>query len=302
MKFDVLPLRSAMVLATALAAAGAAQAQQTGWRPFISVTPVYQGKGQLDGGGQYSAASAIVRAGASNDLGRGSRAAVTLNYDYTDYSFTDPVRFGGVAPWNIVQRYGMSGLLSFGLSDGWGVGLVPSFDWFLENGAKADKALTWGGIVSATKRFDDGNRLGFGMGGFEGIEKTSIFPFLLVDWRINDRWRLMNPLPAGPTGPAGLEIEYRFDGGWNVGLGAAWRSTRFRLSKDGAVPNGIGEERGVPLFLRATQASGELKSLNLYAGIVTNGQFRVADSSGNEMRKVDFNATPIFGVTFLARF
>jgi hypothetical protein len=302
MKFEVRRLGCATVLAAVLASAGAAQAQQTGWRPFVSVTPVYQGKGHLDGGGQFSAGSAIVRAGASRDLGRGSRAALTLNYDYSDYSFSDPVRFGGAAPWNIVQRYGVSGLLSFGLRDGWGVGLAPSFDWFLENGAKADKAFTWGGIVSATKRFDDGNRLGFGMGVYEGIEKTNIFPFLLVDWRINDRWRLLNPLPAGPTGPAGLEIEYRFDGGWSVGLGAAWRNTRFRLNKDGAVPNGIGEERGVPLFLRATSALGELKSLYLYAGIVTNGQLRVEDTSGNEVHRVDFDVTPIFGATLQARF
>jgi hypothetical protein len=291
-----------LVFAAALATAGAAQAQQSGWRPFVSVTPVYQGKGQLDGGGHYSAGSAIIRAGASSDLGRGSRAGVTLNYDYTDYFFSDPVRFGGAAPWNIVQRYGVSGLLSFGLRDGWGVGIAPSFDWFRENGAEAGKAFTWGGIVSATKRFDDGNRFGFGMGVFDGIEKTSIFPFLLVDWRISDRWRVVNPLPAGPTGPAGLEIEYRLVGGWNIGLGAAWRNTRFRLNKDGAVPNGIGEERGVPLFLRATRALGELQSLNLYAGLVTNGQLRVEDSSGNEMRRVDFNATPIIGATFLARF
>jgi len=302
MKFEVLRLGNATVLAAALTTAGAAQAQQTGWRPFVTVTPVYQGKGDLDGGGHYSAGSAIVRAGVSSDLGRGNRAGVTLNYDYTDYSFSDPVHFGGVAPWNIVQRLGVSGLLSFGLRDGWGVGLAPSLDWFRENGAEADKAFTWGGIVSATKRFDDGNRLGFGMGVFEGIEKTSIFPFLLVDWRINDRWRLVNPLPAGPTGPAGLEIEYRLDGGWNVGLGAAWRIIRFRLNKDGAVPNGIGEERGVPLFLRATRALGELKSLNLYAGLVTSGQLRVEDSSGGEIRRVDFDAMPIFGATFLARF
>jgi hypothetical protein len=240
--------------------------------------------------------------GVSGDLGRGNRAGVTLNYDYTDYSFSNPVRFGNVAPWNTVQRYGVSVPLSFGLSDGWSVGLAPSFDWFRENGADAGDAFTWGGIVSATKRFDNGNRLGFGMGVFDRIEETSVFPFLLVDWRISDRWRLVNPLPAGPTGPAGLELDYRFDSGWNVGLGATWRNARFRLSNDGAVPSGIGEERGVPVFLRATHAFGEQMSLNLYAGLVTAGQLRVEDSSGKELSQVDFDTAPFFGATFSARF
>ncbi len=292
----------AAALSMALSTAGAAQEQQAVWQPFITVTPVYQAKGDLDGGGQYSVASAIVRAGLSGDLGRGRRAGVTINYDYNDYSFSDPVRFGNIAPWSNVQRFGVSGLLTYGLYDGWGVGLAPSLDWFRENGAHTGKALSWGGIVSATKRFVDGNRLGFGMGLFYRIEKTSIFPFLLVDVRFSDRWRLVNPLPAGPTGPAGLEIEYRLDGQWNVGLGAAWRNTRFRLNKDGAVPNGIGEEYGIPLFLRATHTLGEQKSLNLYAGFVTNGHLRVEDSSGNEIRRINFNATPIFGATILARF
>ena len=302
MKFTVSRRTSSTVLTLALATTGAAQAQEVGWRPFLSVTPVYQGEGDLDGGGDYSAQSAIVRMGVSGDLGRGNRAGVTLNYEYTDYSFSNPVRLGNVAPWNIVQRYGVSVPLSFGLSDGWSVGLAPSFDWFRENGADAGDAFAWGGIVSATRRFDNGNRLGFGMGVFDRIEETSVFPFLLVDWRISDRWRLVNPLPAGPTGPAGLELEYRLDSDWNVGLGAAWRNTRFRLSNDGPVPNGIGEERGAPVFLRATHALGEQMSLNLYAGLVTAGQLRVENSSGNELSQVDFDTAPFFGATFSARF
>ena len=289
-------------LTLAFATVGAAQAQEINWRPFLSVTPLYQGEGDLDGGGNYRAQSAIVRMGVMGDLGRGNRAGVTLNYDYTDYAFSNPVRFGNVAPWNTVQRYGASVPLSLGLSDGWSVGLAPSFDWFRENGADAGDAFTWGGIVSATKRFDNGNRLGFGMGVFDRIEETSAFPFLVVDWRISDRWRLVNPLPAGPTGPAGLELEYRLDSGWNVGLGAAWRNARFRLSNDGAVPNGVGEERGVPVFIRAAHAFGDQVSLNLYTGLVTAGQLRVEDSSGNELNEVNFDTAAFFGATFSARF
>ena len=292
----------AAMFAATLATAGAAHAQETGWRPFVSVTPVYQGESDLDGGGDYSVQSLILRAGVSGSLGHGNRAGVTLNYDYIDSSFSNPVGFGGVAPWNVVQRYGVAVPLSFGLEEGWNIGFVPSFDWFHENGADAGEAFTWGGIVLATKRFEDGNRIGFGVGVFDRIEETRAFPFLLVDWRISDRWRLVNPLPAGPTGPAGLELDYRLDGGWNIGVGAAWRNQRFRLSEDGAVANGIGEERGVPVFLRATHTFGEQMSLNLYAGLVTGGQLRVEDASGNTLREVDFDTAPLLGASFSARF
>ena len=302
MKLKASRRTNSTLLTLILAAAGTAQAKETGLQPFLSVTPVYQGRGDLEGGGHYSAQGAMVRAGVWGDLGRGNRAGLTLNYDYTDYSFSSPARFGNAAPWNVVQRYGVSAPLSLGLNDGWSLGLAPSFDWFRENGADVGDAFTWGGIVSATKRFDNGNRLGFGMGAFDRIEETSVFPFLLVDWRISDRWRLMNPLPAGPTGPAGLELEYRLDSGWNVGVGAAWRNARFRLSHDGPVPDGIGEERGVPVFLRASRTLGAQMSLNLYAGLVTAGQLRVEDSSGTEVKRVDFDTAPLVGATLSARF
>lgn len=293
-------LRAAAIFAAALALSSAAQAQGN-WRPFASITPVYLGKGDLDGGGDFSEFSTLLRAGVTGSLGGANLAGVTFSYDYADYSFSDPAAFGGVAPWNVIRRYGVAAPLAFGFSDRWVLGVVPSVDWFRENGADEGEALSWGGIVSATRFFDRGNRLGVGLGVFQRLEKTSAYPLLLVDWRFGDRWRLVNPLPAGPTGPAGLEVDYRLDGGWYVGLGAARRTTRFRLSEGGPVPNGIGEERGLPVFLRATRSFGSGMTLNLYAGVVTGGRLRVEDPNGNVLREVDVDPAPLFGVTFTAR-
>jgi len=292
----------AILMAVIAVVSGAVQAQGAGWTPFASVTPVYQGKGDLDGGGDYSALNTILRAGMLGDLGDGRRVGVVLNYDYTKYDFSAPAAFGGAAPWGAVQRYGIAAPLSMALSDGWFVGLTPSIDWIHEKGAKVDESLTWGAVFSATKFYADGNRIGFGLAAFDRIDKTSAFPLLIVDWKLSDRWRLTNPLPAGPTGPAGLELDYRFDGGWNVGLGVARRSTRFRLSDTGPAANGVGEERGVPLFLRATRGFGPGVSLNLYGGFITAGQLRVEDSLGRVVRTVDVGTAPLFGATLSARF
>jgi hypothetical protein len=289
-------------LAGALAVAGAAQAQDRAWQSFVSVTPVFEGKGSLDGGGDVSAWNAVVRAGFSGAISPTSRAGLTFNYGYSSYSFSDPVAFGGVAPWGSVRRYGVAAPLIFGLEGGWALGVAPSVDWIHETGADESESIQWGAVLSATRIFADGNRIGFGLGVFERLEKTSYYPLILVDWKIGDRWRVVNPLPSGPTGPAGLELDYRFDNGWNLGLGAALRSIRFRLSEDGPVPNGIGEERGVPVFLRATRGLGDGMTLHLYAGVITSGQLRVEDSAGNRLREVDLGTTPIFGLTFSARF
>ncbi len=286
----------------AIASTSLAHAQTTDWAAFMSVTPVYQGKAGFGGGGDYSADNLLLRAGVAGDLGKGRRAGVTLNYDYSDYSFSNPVRFGGRAPWGNVERYGFSLPLSMSLDGGWSLGAVPSVDWFGERGADSGESLSWGSLFTASKRYANGNRLGFGFGVFDRFEKTSAFPMILVDWKLAERWKLVNPLPAGPTGPAGLELDYRLDSNWNVGVGAAWRSTRFRLATNNVVANGIGEERGLPVFLRASRNFGKQASLNLYAGVVTNGQLRVEDAAGNTLRRVDFDTAPIVGASMTLRF
>jgi hypothetical protein len=85
-------------------------------------------------------------------------------------------------------------------------------------------------------------------------------------------------------------------------LGAAWRSTRFRLSESGPVANGIGEETGVPVFLRATRSFGPNATLYLYAGAVTAGSLTVEDAAGQVLREVDFDTAPLLGITFSARY
>ena len=318
------PAASAVV--ALLAATGAAQAANAaaprggagGWLPFVSVTPLYQGNAALDGGGDFSVGGVVMRGGVSYDFGGGTRAGVTLNYDYYDYAFSTAESLSIRPPWGIVERYGVTLPLAVDLGDGWSLGAAPSVDWFKEQGADANDALSWGATVSATKRFKGGNRLGLGVGAFAGIEKTTVFPFLIVDWRLSERWRIVNPLPSGPTGPAGLELDYRFDGGWTAGVGASWRVLRFRLSDSGTdtgsdsgtdtgsdtdpTSGGIGQERGVPVFLRVTRRFTDQLTLHLYGGVVLAGELRLENASGGRLRTEDFDPAPLFGATFVARF
>jgi len=303
-RFMASPLRTlhtAAVLLLVLGLTGVARAQDSGWRSFVSVSPVFE-EADFDAGGDVSVSGVIMRAGTSRGFGNGNRAGITLNYDYVDYSFDNPVAFGGVAPWNAVQRYGFSAPLSFAMSDGWTLGVTPSVDWFKENGAKSSDALVWGGTFSAVKRFADGNVLGFGIAAFDRIEDTSLIPILIVDWRFNKHWRLINPLATGPTGGAGLELDYLFDNGWTMGAGFAYREARYRLSESGPVANGVGVIKGAPVYLRASRAIDRTFTLNAYVGAVAGGELRVEDPSGNLLRKEEFDLAPFVGFNITARF
>ena len=303
MNFKLIRAPHLPALGVLLATAGSAHcAEANNWQSFASVTPIYQGNADLDSGGDFSMGGAIVRGGGVYDLGGGNRAGVTLNYDYYDFSFSNASAFGNVAPWGTVQRYGVTVPLSFAVGDGWNVGFAPSADWFKENGADTGDSLVGGATLSGAKRFQDGNRLGLGVGIFSQLEETKAYPFVIVDWRLSDRWRLINPLPNGPTGPAGLELDYRFDGGWTAGAGAAYRVLRFRLSDTGPVSNGVGQESGAPVFLRITRNFTDQMALHFYGGIVAGGKLQVENSSGDKLREEDFDPVPLAGLTFLGRF
>ncbi len=275
--------------------------EQSPWRSFVSVSPVFE-TADLDRGGDVDVSGIILRGGTVRDFGGGTSAGITLNYDYTDYSFNDPVAFGGVAPWGVVQRYGFTLPFNYGLGDGWVVGVAPSFDWFKENDASSSDALAWGATFSALKRYANGNVIGLGLGAFDRIEDTAVIPFPIVNWRFGENWLLRNPLAAGPTGPAGLELDYLFDNGWTLGFGATYRQVRFRLSDSGPTPNGVGEFKGVPVFLRASNTFAGTYTFNLYAGVVAAGELRVEDSSGNAVRSEDFDLAPLVGLNVTARF
>lgn len=290
-----------LVLAVASTVAAPVESQQATLQPFVSITAVHDARTDLDGGGDFSVSRGSLRAGASRALDAGGRAGLTLNYDYHDYRFGSPTTFDARAPWGAVQRYGLSAPMAFGLRDGWALGLSPSVDAFRENGAGDGDAIVWGAIVTATRRFEGGNLLGLGVGAFDGIEETNVFPVVVVDWRFNDRWRLANPLATGPTGAGGLELVHRLDNGWDVGMGAAYRKMRFRLSDGGPVPAGVGEERGVPVFARMTRGFGPA-TVHAYVGVILDGRVRVEDRHGNTLQQDDYDPALMVGLTVVSRF
>lgn len=292
----------AAICALLAAASQAVLARERSFDSFASITPIYQGSADLDRGGDVRLTVLITRVGTSTSLGGGTRAGITLAYDDFDYSSTAPVAFNAVAPWNKVRRYGASFPMSAPVGEAWMLGVAPSADWFLEDGARSSDALIWGATFSAIRLFPDGNRIGLDLAAFNRIEETSIVPFLIVGWRLGDRWRLINPVPSGPTGGAGLELDYRFDAGWSLGVGAALREFRFRLADNGPVANGIGEERLVPVFPCATFSLASAMTPHAYAGVSTGGRLRVEDPLGNMLRQDDLGNAPLFGLSLIGRF
>jgi hypothetical protein len=268
---------------------------------FVSFAALGQASADLDDGGDFSATGVLLRAGVNRRFASGRSAGISFNYDAIDYDFSGATSYPG-APWGTVQRIGFSTPIGLPGSNGWQYGVVPTVEWSRENGADWGDSLIYGAIVSATRVLDADRRIGVGLGAFRQIEQTRVFPLVLVDWRLSERWRLVNPLPSGPVGAAGLELDYGFDSGWSLGLGLAYRSIRFRLDEDGPVPGGVGEENGVPVFLRGSTRFGEHASFMVYAGAMVSGELELEDADGDGISQQSFDPSALLGVSLSGRF
>jgi hypothetical protein len=249
------------------------------------------------GQSRFEASRQLFKADKSLVKNRKTISNLSISHSVSDYSFSGPAADPWSDPWGQIQNTDAGLSLILPGSGNWSWFMAGTLDWSREKGADAGDGLVYGIIASTAyaKRLD--RRLGFGVGVFEGLEETKIFPYVTVSWRLKENLTLQNPLSAGPAGPAGLELVYNVSENWQVGAGGAYRSFRFRLDDEGFAPGGIGEIAGVPAWIRASwQASPKLE-LGFYTGAILSGEATIEDNAGRELQSQDFNPAPLAAVT-----
>ena len=201
-----------------------------------------------------------------------------------------------------MRRHALPRIVAIASGSGLQIGVSPLFGWAFESGANTRDAFTYGAILAATKVFSPTLTVGAGVGVVRQIDDTKVFPFVIVHWQIDDRWRLENPFPAGPAGGAGLDLTYTPDDHWEFAGGGAYRSTRYRSDNAGVTPGGVGENRFFPLFARIARNFGAQTKVDLYAGLALGGRLSVSDANGAKVAKDDYSAAPLIGLTLAHRY
>lgn len=263
----------------------------------IGAVGVSQLKADLDGGGKAGWNSLGVNLNVAHQFSTALSVSVNAGYAAEDWRFDSPNAFGPGAPWGRIDRPSLGFNISYATSADLAWFVAPQFQWVYESGASASDGLNYGAVFGLTKVFSPTLVMGFGLGVFRQIDDTKYFPFLIVNWKIDDKLRLSNPLPAGPAGGAGLELVYAFDPGWELAGGAAYRDYRFRLNDDAAAPDGLGRNTGIPVFARLTRRFGPAARIDFYAGLVADGKLRLLDDSGTTLRSTDYGTAPLFGIS-----
>lgn len=267
----------------------------------VSASYIHQFDTDIGRSGEFRLDRALIRADWKKKMSETVTLGIGANYDYSDYSFTGKLNDQIANPWNEVHAPNLSVSALFDLDRNWKLFVAPSAGAAAESGADWGDAMVYGGIVWTSYSFSPSLTLGLGAGVFSKPEKISVFPLIIVDWKITDRLRMANPLQAGPTGPAGLELSYTLND-FTVATGGAYRSARFRLDDHGPVPNGVGEDRSFPLWVRFSAKVGKTATLGLYSGAMVGGKMTIEDSRGDKISDESYDASPFLAATISFKF
>ena len=264
----------------------------------VNGSAYYQFQSDLDRGGNFSVKRFSINGRWSHPVNSSLSLGAGLRYAYDGYSFSDKRGFSGRAPWGDIHMPDLSLAAFYRTESDWRFLAAATGGYSGESGAEPGDSIIYGGILSASKKIGPDLTLGLGAGIYRRFEETTFFPLIFVKWKISDQWTVGNALQAGPTGPAGLELVYRPGEDWGFGLGGAYRSVRFRLDRNGAVPNGIGSEKSIPVWLRASRRLTKEINLDLYGGLLLGGELSIEDRSGRELSTDDYRTTPFLALTF----
>lgn len=248
----------------------------------FSVTNINQFKTDLNQGGDFSWYSFDAGLDVRRQVNAALNVGANVGYGYERWSWQSPAAFGGQAPWGNISTPSLGLSLAYSPRPGLRLGINPSIEWAAEDGVGTASSAIYGAVFSATNSFSKDLTLGLGLGVFRDLGENKVFPFLAINWRINDQWTLKNPLPAGPAGGAGLELAYQVNPQWTISAGGAYRNYRFRLNDSGPFAGGVGQNRLIPVFARASYSLTKATSIDLYAIATMGGNVQVESADGSQ--------------------
>ncbi len=264
---------------------------------------VHQLDTEIDGGGSFHVNRLAVRPAVEWRIGRQFRVSAAVGYDYDQYDFSGAGGLGALDPWDDIHTLQAGAMLRWMPDDTWTVFAAPTIRFSAEHGADLDDGVHGGGFVGFSYRFSDRLTLGPGVGALTQIEDdVSVFPVILIDWKITDDLTLRTGRGLGASQGPGLVLAWAFAEHWELTVGGRYESRRFRLADDGPVPGGVGEESSFPLYGGITWAPSEDLSLSVLGGLSFAGSLELDSPSGAGVAKQDYDPAGFFGVILTGRF
>ena len=277
-----------------------ADSSPTGWSSIVRGGAVYQFDSDLDEGGSFSSSRFNIEVGQNYAWSRRDTVTLALGYSYDAYDFSDgePDGIASGSPWEDIHTLSISSPLRMGIGDKWTAFFIPSLRSTGESGADFSKTITGGGFTGVSYRFSDRLTIGPGIGAFTQLEdSTTVFPVLIINWKITDKFSLETGGGQAATLGPGLTLSYRPNPKLRIAVGGRYEKLRFRLEKDG-----VGEDSSFPIFASCTYNINRKALVSLVGGVETGGELRLEDSKGHSILEESYDPGIFSGMTFRMRF
>lgn len=264
-----------------------------------AVTGIYSPMSDL-GDGQAEWSAVTISGSMKRQFVPAFSAGLAVGYHEEYWAFRSPS--GGASYWGEFARPSVALNFSLALSHTVLVGFSPGAEWPSAPDVNTADAFTYGAVVSGLKVFSPKFVLGGGVSAYRQFYNVKISPFLIINWRLTERLRIANALPAGPEGGAGVELRYAPDTRWEFAAGGVSRGARFHLAATGPFAGNIGETSTIPMFARISRSIGKSTKADLYAGGLFRGTLKVKDSAGDELERAEWGPAPAFALTLSGKF
>ncbi|MEM7145657.1 MAG: DUF6268 family outer membrane beta-barrel protein [Verrucomicrobiota bacterium] len=290
-------------LALTLAATAILNAQEQS--PF-KTGYLYDFKSDIDDGGKVSRHFFHATGGLpvvnTDDL----FAAIGASYRLNSYNFQDgtPGSLAALDPWHNVHSIHLGAFIDWTLNDEWKLFALPNIRSTGESGANFSDTIGGGGLLGASYKFGENLTLGPGIGYITQLQDDpSIFPIVLVDWKLNGRLSLTTGPSVGATLGPGLSLNYDIDDDLRLIFGARYEKLRFRLDENNAAaPGGVGEERGIPIFGALSWQAADHLLISFVGGLKVGNSLRLEEADDRGLIKTDYDPAPFIGANLSLTF
>ncbi len=228
---------------------------------------------------------------------------LTVGGGTSSYEFSGVPTIGGYNPWSDVDEFRLSATARFRITDRVSGFVIPSVRENGEAGASSSDARTWGVYAAAAWWIDESLTIGPGLGVFSRLDRgTQVFPVLVVDWDINDRWNLSTGRGLAASRGPGLNLSYRANDFWTFSLAGRYEDLEFRLDQSGSAAGGVGRHQAFPLVVMATLNPSASGSVSVFLGAELGGKLTLRNADRETVSSSEYDPALTAGAALNFRF
>lgn len=264
----------------------------------------FQGSSDLtDTGGSFSVNRWFASMGLTYSWNMRNSIGLTVGGGSANYDFDESTGMGGGSPWEEIEETRISLIGRFGFGDTGTIFLIPTARYNGENKSDTSEGRTYGLMAAAAWRLSPELTIGPGFGVFSRLEDGArVFPILVIDWKISDRWKLATGGGLAASQGPGLTLSYQLSNSWSLGMTSRYEDLEFRLVEDGTTPGGVGRDQSIPVVLSAAWEPNKTVKLGMFAGFEFAGKLKLKDANGDLISESSYDPAAIFGGTFELHF